>query len=68
MIDFSKPLFAKIFDFDQSTREDQDPFIIRQVEIIELPQRHHKEPIIWFSNGFRSTEFELIEQEADHDK
>lgn len=62
VIDVNKPLYAKIFDFDNAIYEDGCNYIIRQVETIEFSGKRHNEPIIWFSGGFKSSSFELLEQ------
>lgn len=66
MIDFSKPLTAKIYDFDTEYIAEEEAargYIVRQVEKIELPCGQHDEAILCYSGGFKSVIFEIIEQE-----
>lgn len=62
MLDVNKPLYAKIFDFENCTTVNNNAFIIRKVDSIEFSCKHHDNAIIWYSNGFRSESFELLEQ------
>ena len=64
---FTQP-YAKIFDYDLITEENETEFVIRQVSAIEYPNGHHTNTIIWY-NGFKSESFELItKEEAEHEK
>lgn len=62
MLDLSKPLMAEIYDFDVVGFEDGTTSIIRKVDQIEFPGKHHDYTIIWYSDGFRSRSFKLLPQ------
>lgn len=62
-LDLSKPLYAVIFDCD-AAREEEQSRIVRQVEAIEFPCKHHDNTVIWYSGGFRSTCFDFLPQEV----
>lgn len=63
MINVTRPLMAKIYDFDPHV--DDSPYVIRRVDKIEFPCRRHKATIIWYSGGFRSESFELLPQSGE---
>lgn len=62
MIDVSRPLMARIFDFDREYIGEDGEYIVRKVDQIEFPCQHHDNAIIWY-NGLKSEIFELIEQD-----
>jgi len=67
-IDISKPLFAKVYDFDDWDGEpegsdNKGKYVVRQVWEIHLTGTYQMEPFIWLSNGMQSHTFEFLPQE-----
>ena len=47
VIDLNKPLMAKIYDFDQEyLDEEEKQYIVRKVDIIEFPCKHHNNTVM----------------------
>jgi len=70
MIDITKPLKAKVYDFDPSWddsegEDDLGKYVIREVEVIILPSLYIKQPEICCQGGNRSQTFKLIEQQLN---
>ncbi|MFA5715051.1 MAG: hypothetical protein WC998_04895 [Candidatus Paceibacterota bacterium] len=67
MVDITKPLRAKIYDFDTNWDNkdgiDDTPYIVRDIQTIILPHQPYTQVPTILYNGGRSESFRLLEQD-----